>query len=391
VSSIAAIAGIYFAFGLGMGLWAGASASILLGARVSPADFGIALTVYTAAYLVAMASGGALAQRFGLRRVIIVPALAMGVTLAALIDAVSAAFVYGGLIALAFGGGLLDLTMNAEGARIERRLGRPILARFHAMASSGTAIGAIAGSLIASSFGNWLSGLIAFAGLALAAAGFAYVRAPDAPAPVARPAGARGFSFAPAVVLIGLILGVCIAAETAAQLWSSLLLRLEAPSFAAISGLGAAFFSGCQAVIRFNADVLRARFTDARIIAGSLAIAACGFACVGAGAGFGLSIVGFALIGLGTAAVVPCGFALAAGTPGLTPAAGLASANLFSTVARLPAPLATGAIASMISLPAAFAGFALLLALAAALFALYGSARPAEAANATNPIGDVVP
>jgi hypothetical protein len=97
------------------------------------------------------------------------------------------------------------------------------------------------------------------------------------------------------------------------------------------------------------------------------------------------------LIGFGAAAVVPCGFALAAGTPGLTPAAGLASANLFSTVARLPAPLATGAIASAVSLPAAFAGFALLLALAAALFALYGSARSAETQGAPKPIGDLVP
>jgi hypothetical protein len=391
VTPIAAIAAIFFAFGLGMGLWAGASASILIGAHVTPADFGVALTLYTAAYLVAMAAGGALALRFGLRRVIILPALAMGVTLAALLNARSAPYVYGALTGLAFGAGLLDLTMNAEGARIERQLGRPILARFHAMASSGMAIGAIGGSLIAASLGNWFSGLVAFAGLALAGAAFAYVRAPDPPAPAIKQASARGFSFTFAVVLIGVILGVCIAAETAAQLWSSLLLRLEAPSLAAISGLGAAFFSGCEAIVRFNADVLRARFTDGRIIAGSLAIAACGFACVGADAGFGASVCGFALIGFGAAAVVPCGFALAAGTPGLTPAAGLASANLFSTVARLPAPLATGAIASAVSLPAAFAGFALLLALAAALFALYGSAKSAETQGAPNAIGGFVP
>jgi hypothetical protein len=391
MTPIAAIAAIFFAFGLGMGLWAGASASILIGAHVTAADFGVALTLYTAAYLVAMAAGGALAQRFGLRRVIILPALAMGVALAALLNARSAPFVYGALIALAFGAGLLDLTMNAEGARIERHLGRPILARFHAMASSGMAIGAIGGSLIAASLGNRFSGLVAFAGLALAAAAFAYVREPDAPAPAVRPASARGFSFTFAIILIGVILGVCIAAETAAQLWSSLLLRLEAPSLAAISGLGAAFFSGCEAIVRFNADVLRARFTDGRIIAGSLAIAAAGFACVGADGGFGPSVFGFALIGFGAAAVVPCGFALAAGTPGLTPAAGLASANLFSTVARLPAPLATGAIASAVSLPAAFAGFALLLALAAALFALYGSARSAETQGAPKPVGDLVP
>jgi len=38
MTPIAAVAAIFFAFGLGMGLWSGASASILLRAEVSPAE-----------------------------------------------------------------------------------------------------------------------------------------------------------------------------------------------------------------------------------------------------------------------------------------------------------------------------------------------------------------
>jgi hypothetical protein len=44
------------------------------------------------------------------------------------------------------------------------------------------------------------------------------------------------------------------------------------------------------------------------------------------------------------------------------PAVGLASASLFSALSRLPAPLATGAIAQAVSLPTAFGAFALALA-----------------------------
>ena len=87
---------------------------------------------------------------------------------------------------------------------------------------------------------------------------------------------------------------------------------------------------------------------------------------VAADGGFALSIAGFALIGVGTGAIVPCGFALAARQTGAQPAIGLSSASLFSALTRLPAPLATGAIAQSFSLPLAFAAFAVALATAAA-------------------------
>jgi len=90
--------------------------------------------------------------------------------------------------------------------------------------------------------------------------------------------GRSGLSFAPALIGLGVVVGVSIAAELAASVWSSLLLREEAPKLAAISGLGAAFFSACQAALRFNVDAIRLRVSDLRIIIASFAIAAAGFA-----------------------------------------------------------------------------------------------------------------
>jgi len=85
---------------------------------------------------------------------------------------------------------------------------------------------------------------------------------------------------------------------------------------------------------------------------------------------FGISVAGFALIGVGTGPIVPCGFALAARQSVAGPAVGLASASLFSALSRLPAPLVTGAIAQTLSLPTAFAAFALALATTAAATAV---------------------
>ncbi len=365
----AAVAAVFFAFGIGVGLWGGASGAILIRSGVDASTFGVLLTVYTGAYLVAMSAGGALAHRFGVEQALSVSAVIFGATLCALLDASSEAWVAIALIVAGFLGGVVDVLMNAEGARIERGLGRPILARLHAAASAGMALGAILGSLIAAGPAPWAAGVLA--ALALAGAGVAYHRAAgtDRPAPAPATVGAvgrSGLSFAPALIGLGVVVGVSIAAELAASVWSTLLLRDEAPKLAAISGLGAAFFSACQAALRFNADAIRLRVSDLRIIIASFAIAAAGFALVSLQAGFAASVLGFALIGVGTGPIVPCGFALAARQSAAGPAVGLASASLFSALSRLPAPLATGAIAQSLSLPAAFAAFAIALATTAA-------------------------
>jgi hypothetical protein len=372
----AAVAAMFFALGVGVGLWGGASGAILIRAGVDAATFGILLTVYTGAYLIAMSAGGALGHRFGVERVLPVAAIVFGAALCGLLNAWSGTEVAIALIVAGFLGGVVDVTMNAEGARIERRLGRPILARLHAAASAGMAIGAILGSLIAAGSAPWAAGVLA--ALALAGAGVAYDRAARTDGPAPAPVGASrrtALSFAPALIALGVIIGVSIAAELAALLWSTLLLREEAPTLAAISGLGGAFFSACQAALRFNADAIRLRVSDPRIIVASFAIAAAGFALVGVQAGFAASVAGFALIGVGTGPIVPCSFALAARQSEAGPAVGLASASLFSALTRLPAPLATGAIAQTLSLPAAFAAFAVALAVTAAAAAAFVSVR----------------
>jgi MFS family permease len=305
----AAVAAMFFAFGIGAGLWGGASGAILIRAGVDASTFGVLLTVYTGAYLIAMSAGGALAHRFGVGQALSVSAIIFGATLCALLNALSEAWVATALILAGFLGGVVDVLMNAEGARIERRLGRPILARLHAAASAGMALGAILGSLIAASAAPWAAGILAV--LVLALAGGAYRRAARGDLPAPAPVGAwgrSGLSFAPALLGLGVVVGVSIAAELAASLWSTLLLREEAPKLAAISGLGAAFFAACQAALRFNADAIRLRISDLRIIVASFAIAALGFALVSVQAGFTASVAGFALIGIGTGPIVPCGW-----------------------------------------------------------------------------------
>jgi len=122
-----------------------------------------------------------------------------------------------------------------------------------------------------------------------------------------------------------------------------------------------------------NADRLRRLVSDRRLILVSLAVAALGFLIVALDAGFAATVAGFAIIGLGTGAVVPCGFALAVSDRGFSAAAALSTVALFGSLARLPAPLAMGAIANYFSLAGAFSLFAILLALAVGAMRLFVS------------------
>jgi hypothetical protein len=361
-----AMATMFAVLGLGLGLWSGASASVLERAGVTAPEFGVAMTFFIAAYLAAMSSGGFFGGRYGLRKVLLVGAPLMGLTVALLLIAQSPIAIFVGLIVFALFAGLVDLTMNAEGARVERDLGRPILAGLHGAASCGIALGAIAGSLIAVNIGSWLSALIALAAFAGVTA-LMFVATPDRGGERAQgaPSGRRAL-LTRSLIVLGIVIGVSIASENAAVFWSSLLLQSEAPKLAAISGLGAALFSAFQAVLRLNADRARRLLSDERLIVMSLAVAAIGFAVVALHAGFAATVCGFAIIGVGTGSVVPCGFALAVGHRGFSAAAALSTVALFGSLARFPAPLAMGAIAKYFSLPAAFALFAVVLALASA-------------------------
>ena len=364
MTAYGAVAAMFFIFGIGVGLWSGASATILAHAGVNAPLFGVGMTAYIALYLAAMSSGGLLIGRFGLRKVLLAGAVLQGASVAWLLLSDSANALFPRLVLFGAFAGLVDLTMNAEGARVEKELKRPVLAGLHGGASAGSGVGAIVGSLIAVNIGSWLSALIAcvvFAGVTL----LVLVATPERGVERAleAPSG-RGALFTRMLVVLGIVLGISIASESAALSWSALLLQTEAPTLAAVAGLGAAFFCFCQAAFRLNADRIRTLVSDQRLIVVSLAVAALGFLIVASRAGFVTSVFGFAVIGMGTAAVVPCGFALAASHRGFSTAAALSTVALCGALARVPAPLAMGAIADYFSLADAFGLFAALLALA---------------------------
>jgi len=362
----AAIMLVFAGFGAAVGCWAGAIPQVIAAAGIGSFELGIGFTLNSLAGVSAMALGGMIGRRLSNRRVMlgVLPLLALNLIL--LLVATSFWLFFASLIAFGAVLGFLDMAMNAEASAIEHDLRRPIFTTFHGSVSIAIALFAIV-----SSFLSAMAGTIATSLLGVAVLGLAWLMVyQSVPARAVTAGRAGGLSHLPSklpLVIIGLAVGLSIAAETSTLFWSAKLLNDQAPELAAIAGLGAAFYGTCNAIIRFRGDRLRARYGEVPLMLASLALAAAGFAVLGLSLSFAVNVVAFAGVGFGLAILCPCLFNMAASQVLANRSAGLSFAALIAGPPRILAPWIFGWVATSQSTSFAFGLCAVLMAVAFAL------------------------
>jgi fucose permease len=210
--------------------------------------------------------------------------------------------------------GFIDMLENAQAAELERVAGRPLINGFHGFWS----LGAFAGAVVA--------GGAAYAGIApltqfaftaiVAAAGSAFFlrELPDTRSGAPRAAtGATGRLWLTGLVVAVAAISFCsILVEGGTADWSPLYLKELSHASPGIAASGFAAFALAAALVRFRADLLTA-YTSPRTVArlGGL-IAALGLVLAIAVPALPGAITGFALVGIGTAVLVPLAFSAAA-------------------------------------------------------------------------------
>ncbi|CAN5468995.1 MFS transporter [soil metagenome] len=373
VSPRASITTIFFLFGATLGLWSGSIPTVMAAASVGAFELGLGLTAYTIAYVLAMLAGAPLARLATSRAIFLTALPFMAITAGALFLSATPAVFFVALTAFGVVLGLHDVLLNAEASRIESDLGRPVFTSFHGAASVGMAIFAIIGSLLTVEMGLKATALL----LALLVAGgwlLLYSAFPSRRLALPGPALSELPSRTPLVIL-GLAVGLVITGETAAMMWSATLLQEQAPRLAAIAGAGAAFFTLCVAIVRFSGDYIRARAGDIPLLVASLIVAMIGFALIGLSESFWTSVFAFALVGFGTACVVPVIFSLAAGYTTHNRAAAISFVALVSGLPRALAPWFFGWVAAGFSTGVAFGLCTAAMALALGLVFLLRAGR----------------
>jgi MFS family permease len=331
---------------------------------VGVGHLGLALIMPGIGALLAMPFSGRLAHRFALRPFVTATIVAWCVCL--VLPALPSTLVTLCVVLLVFGAvaGLADMAMNAEGVLVEKLFGRSVMAGFHGFWSVGVLLGS-AVSALASHAGIDARAQFGVEALVLAVIGATVAQlllndptSSDAPAPPHFALPTRP------VLLIGLV-GLCaVFAEQAGTDWSAFYIRNELGGSASVAALAVSAFAVSMAAVRLLGDRVVRRLGPVRTVRLSGACATVGAITIVVAPGLGVGLVGFALLGIGVAVVVPLVFA-AAGRVGPHPARSIAGVAVVAYASGLVAPGVIGGIASASSLTVSFCLVAVLVAIVA--------------------------
>ncbi|MGF6757108.1 MFS transporter [Paraburkholderia sp. GAS42] len=317
---------VFLANGFGIGAWAVEVPRIKESLALSDAALGIALFAFALGAIVAMPLAGRLAPRFGSGRAtaLLGAAFVVALPLPALVP--NLALLCFVLLALGAANGALDVSMNGHASTIETKWKSPIMSSFHAAWSAGGLLGAATGAMIQKWSVGIIGGLVLpdvfIGGLVLIAAVIALRDlGPRAAAPPA-----SGFALPSAGVMkLAALAFLCMMVEGAVADWSAVFLRSTLSGEASIAALGYSAFAFSMAACRVIGDVSVHRFGSSKVVAIGGLVAATGLALVLGLPNVLTACVGFALVGVGLANIVPVIFS-AAGRSTLTPAIGVSMA-----------------------------------------------------------------
>jgi MFS family permease len=364
---------IFFMTGWVYAAWATRIPAVKHHLGLSDGELGLAILGLEAGAIVGLPAGGALVVRAGSRGALrigfaIFPGAVIVVALAPGLGALAAS-----LAAMAAATSIVDVAMNAQGVELERRYDRPILSGLHAGHPLGLAAGGIAGTAAAAAGVSVLVHFAATAAVgmatALAATGFLVAdRARDGRPALVRPGGP--------LLLLGAIAFCAFLLDGAAYNWSAVHLRTE---HSASAGLAAAAFTALAlalAVGRLLGDRLVARLGRVRVVQACAVVAAAGAAVAIAAPSAAAALAGWALLGLGLAALAPTLLGAAPSVDPRSPAAAIAAVTTIGYLGSFSGPPVIGALAELSSLSAALG---LLIAVSALMLALARRALPEPA------------
>ncbi|MET3131101.1 putative MFS family arabinose efflux permease [Oxalobacteraceae bacterium GrIS 1.11] len=362
---------VFLAAGLAMAAWAPLVPYAKSRLGLSESDLGLLLLCLGAGSLLAMPLTGALAARFGCRPVILASGALICLVLPGLAGAATPAQL--GCCLMLFGAaiGTFDVCINIEAVAIEKASGGALMSGFHALFSVGGFAGAGSMALLLwlglSPFQACLILVGLLAALLLAANPHLLRKA----APDQR--GAPLFALPHgSVIILGVLCFIVFLAEGAILDWSALLLTDARGVDAASGGIAYAAFASAMTAGRFSGDYIVRRFGGRRVLLLGGLCAAAGFFLTVLATALTATLLGFVLIGLGAANLVPILFTAAGKQRAMPANLAVSAISTLGYAGILAGPAVIGFVAHASSLGTAFAG------LGCALLVVAASSAPAK-------------
>ena len=349
VSLIFAINGMVF------GTWASRIPAIVDFHDLSPGSLGLLIFLAGLSAVIAFSIFGRAADRYGAAFItkratlLLIPLTLIFIAYANSIWMLVFAVIFFGAI---HGGD--DVAMNAWAAEVEREYTRPVMSSFHAMWSLGAGIGAGLGSLLAFyevGFKNHFSliSIIIFV-LALSAAFVPFEsqkNKKDAKSPfISIPKGS--------LLPVATITFFASLSEGAVADWSAIFLKSVASLNDGNAALGFTVFSVCMFSMRLLGDRISFILGPATAARYSGIVALTGSIILLVSDSFLLLLLGFGLIGLGIAVIIPLAFSRAGNDETISQGTAIASIATLGYGGMLLGPLFLGLIAEITSIKTSF-------------------------------------
>jgi predicted MFS family arabinose efflux permease len=342
---------VFFVSGFGMSAWAPLVPFAQQRAAIAEDTLGLLLLCLGCGSIATMSQAGALAARFGCRRIIMAAAVPLCVALPLL--AVVSSPIPLAVCLLVLGGslGAIDVTMNLQAIVVERASRRAMMSGFHGLFSLGGIAGAGCVTAIMGAGIAPLGATLCVAVVILAALIMAYPHVPADRSP------GSGVVFAVPhgiVLLIGAYCFVAFLTEGAMLDWSAVYLTSVNRMDPAYAGLGYATFAAAMTAGRLTGDRFVQRFGGRVVIVSGGLCAASGFALATLAASWLSSLLGFALIGVGCANTVPALYTRVGRQSVMPEHIAVAAITTLGYTGILAGPAVIGFAAHATSLPSAF-------------------------------------
>ncbi|RVC57995.1 MAG: MFS transporter [Mesorhizobium sp.] len=339
--------------------------------------------------LIALTLAAPLLERVGFRRALLglVPLIATAYALAVHAPGPLALFLM--LLPVGLMIGSVEIVLNVEADRTEFLLGRRIMNRAHSFWSIGFFGAGLFGGALAHlglSPQLHLALVVPMVGLSMMVFLGGYEPAParhagsgDAPPMFARPT-------LPILVLVAVTLSAMLL-EGASIDWSAIYMRTVFDTGPFVAGFTVALFAFSQATTRFFADSFVDRHSPSGVARVLLATMAAGVLLVFLSPAPFFSLLGFALLGIGTSAIFPLAISAAAQRTDRSAAINVAALSQISFVAFLLGPPLLGFVSDHWGIRSAFGIGIPFIALSLLTAGSLGR-RPAKSAAPANEAAD---
>lgn len=275
--------------------------------------------------------------------------------------------------------GLCDVTMNVQGVEVERAYKKSSMNILHAGYNIGAAAAACAGSIFAATnFDVWvnfvlpvaiMAGMLWWAEPRLVTENLEKPeRSESSPLVSVEPKKRLPFL----VWVCGLLCVCCYVSEGSVGEWGSLYLHQEKAAPESIAALVFAGFSICSLMCRLVADRLRNNFGDFLVSTAGATLAIAGMLTVLSSSSWSICLIGYAMMGLGQAPIVPIAFSRAGAIKGVSTARATSLVSLLAYAGLLFAPPAFGLSAEHFGLHTALCAVPVLLTITVLLAFLLG-------------------